>query len=240
MTEGAIQTISRHVKEYRYMLGLNQLQFAERCGLGVDRIRELEQGKGATRNAIELLRIAESCNVQYSDLFTRKDDTVVKKNADLPDGVLEGIKNAIDGGGISRKDLAKKMGVCHSNISFWLNGVNALNPFNFQNLITILNLNAAKLGAMVAKQTEERPMVEEPEPESEEKIHPLPEPNPDFISGKAAEDRAKNIQEEEAFESRMLKIMRLQKNLDDILGRLKLITVTAYELHKELEELKGA
>ena len=131
MAEGAIQTISRHVKEYRYMLGLNQLQFAERCGLDVDRIRELEQGKGATRNAIELLRIAESCNVQYSDLFTRKDDTVVKKNADLPEGVLSGIGELVKNKNISSKELANKMGVNRANISFWLNGVNALNPFNF-------------------------------------------------------------------------------------------------------------
>ena len=144
MAEGAIQTISRHVKEYRYMLGLNQLQFAERCGLDVDRIRELESGKGATRNAIELLRIAESCNVQYCDLFTRKDDTIVKKNADLPDGVLVGIASFVKNKNISYRNLAKKMGVYSTNIYFWFNGKNALNPFNFQNLITILNLNSAK------------------------------------------------------------------------------------------------
>ena len=239
MTEGAIQTISRHVKEYRYLLGLNQLQFAERCGLDVDRIRELEQGKGATRNAIELLRIAEACNVQYYDLFTRKDDTVVKKNADLPDGVLEGIKNLIDGGGIiSRKDLAKKMGVCHSNISFWLNGVNSLNPFNFQNLITILNLNAAKLEAMVAKQTEERPMVDESKPKPEEKIHPLPEPRPEPIGEEPDKEEPKATEITDPVDERIVKIMRLYMSIDRYLTQLDEIIKTASKLRDELAKLK--
>ncbi len=239
MTEGAIQTISRHVKEYRYLLGLNQLQFAERCGLDVDRIRELEQGKGATRNAIELLRIAEACNVQYSDLFTRTDDTIVKKNADLPDGVLEGIKNAIDGGGIiSRKDLAKKMGVCHSNISFWLNGVNSLNPFNFQNLITILNLNAAKLEAMVAKQTEERPMVDESKPKPEEKIHPLPEPRPELIGEEPDKEEPKATEITDPVDERIAKIMRLYMSIDRYLTQLDEIIKTASKLRDELAKLK--
>lgn len=218
MAEGAIQTISRHVKEYRYMLGLNQLQFAERCGLDVDRIKALEQGKGATRNAIELLRIAEACNVQYSDLFTRTDDTIVKRNADIPDGVLEGIKNAIDVGGISRKDLSKKMGVSHSNISFWLNGVNGLNPFNFQNLITILNLNAVKLEAMAAKQTEERPVVEEPAPEPEKK--------------------PKATEITDPVDERIAKIMRLYMSIDRYLTQLDEIIKTASKLRDELAKLK--
>ena len=239
MTEGAIQTISRHVKEYRYLLGLNQLQFAERCGLDVDRIRELEQGKGVTRNALELLRIAESCNVPYYDLFTRKDDTIVKKNADLPDGVLEGIKNLIDGGGIiSRKDLAKKMGVCHSNISFWLNGVNSLNPFNFQNLITILNLNATKLEAMAAKQTEERPMVEEPAPESEEKIHPLSEPRPEPIGEEPDKEEPKATEITDPVDERIVKIMRLYMSIDRYLTQLDEIIKTASKLRDELAKLK--
>ena len=231
--EGAIQTISRHVKEYRYMLGLNQLQFAERCGLDVDRIRELEQGKGATRNAIELLRIAECCNVQYSDLFTRTDDTIVKKNADLPDGVLEGIKNIVDGGGISRKDLSKKMGVSNSNISFWLNGTNALNPFNFQNLITILNLNAAKLEAMAAKQTEERPMVEESKPEPMEKIHPLPEPKPELIG-----EEPKTTEITDPVDERIVKIMRLYMSIGRYITQLDEIIKTASKLRDELAKLK--
>jgi len=238
MTEGAIQTISRHVKEYRYMLGLNQLQFAERCGLDVDRIRELEQGKGATRNAIELLRIAESCNVQYSDLFTRKDDTIVKKNADLPDGVLEGIKNAIDGGGISRKDLAKKMGVCYSNISFWLNGVTAFNPFNFQNLITILNLNATKLEAMAAKQTEERPVVEEMASEPEKKIYPLPRPRPELIGEEPDKEEPKATEITDPVDERIAKIMRLYMSIDRYLTQLDEIIKTASKLHDELAKLK--
>ena len=236
--EGAIQTISRHVKEYRYMLGLNQLQFAERCGLDVDRIRELEQGKGATRNAIELLRIAESCNVQYSDLFTRKDDTVVKRNADLPDGVLEGIKNVIDGGGINRKDLSKKMGVCHSNISFWLNGVNALNPFNFQNLITILNLNAAKLEAMAVKQTEERPVVEEPAPESDGNVRSLPEPKPELIGEEPAKEGPKATEITDPVDERVVKIMRLYMSIDRYLTQLDEIIKTASKLRDELAKLK--
>ena len=221
------------------MLGLNQLQFAERCGLDVDRIRELEQGKGATRNALELLRIAESCNVPYYDLFTRKDDTIVKKNADLPDGVLEGIKNVLDSGGIiSRKDLAKKMGVCNSNISFWLNGVNSLNPFNFQNLITILNLNAATLEAMAAKQTEERPMVEESEPKPEEKIHPLPKPRPELIGEEPDKEEPKATEITDPVDERIAKIMRLYMSIDRYLTQLDEFIKTASKLRDELAKLK--
>lgn len=237
MVEGAIQTISRHVKEYRYMLGLNQLQFAERCGLDVDRIKALEQGKGATRNAIELLRIAESCNVQYCDLFTRKDDTIVKKNADLPDGVLVGIANFVKNKNISYRDLAKKMGVHSTNIYFWFNGTNALNPFNFQNLITVLNLNAAKLEAMVAKQTE-GPMVEEPAPEPEKKVYPLPKPRPELIGEEPDKEEPKATEITDPVDERIVKIMRLYMSIDRYLTQLDEIIKTASKLRDELAKLK--
>lgn len=175
--------------------------------------------------------------MQYSDLFTRTDDTIVKKNADLPDGVLEGIKTVIDGGGISRKDLSKKMGVCNSNISFWLNGVNALNPFNFQNLITILNLNAAKLEAMVAKQTEE-PMVEEPAPKPEEKIHPLPKPRPELIGEEPDKEEPKATEITDPVDERIVKIMRLYMSIDKYLTQLDEIIKTASKLRDELAKLK--
>lgn len=89
---------------------------------------------------------------------------------------------------------------------------------------------------MAAKQTEERPVVEETAPESEGNVHSLPEPKPELIG----EEPAEGPKKPDSFEERMLKIMRLQQNLDDVLSKLKLISVTAYELHKELEKLKGA
>ena len=142
MTEGAAQTISQRIKEKRHALGLTPLQFAERTGVCLVRIRELESGKRVLKNGVELLKIAESCNCPYSDLFTRKDDTLIRLNACFPENFSDVVKKKIGEKGWNRKEVSRMLGVSESTLSIWLSGNYSPTVFAFQNIVNLLGIRS--------------------------------------------------------------------------------------------------
>lgn len=217
MRENASKLVSKHVKEFRYMLGLSQAQFAMRVGIELERIKELETGKNVLNNGLELLQITNSCNVQYVDLFTRDDDSIVERNAKFGKSVYNGIAQEMKKRGLNPQKVADKLGIHRTAVDSWLNHATYPSPFNFQNLINLLNLDIYKLKSFSKEEAPE----DEPEPQAVVPAEP-----------------EKTEATEDSFEQRAIKVMRLQKELDTYVAQLDNIIASVTKLRDELASLK--
>jgi len=212
------EIVAKNVSAYRFMLGLDYEKFAERTHLTPERIREIEKGADVLGNGIELLRIAEACNIQYSELFEDADtgSTGLSKNAYFPDVVYKRIYKMIQKNYKSFTAFAKLIGVHFSTVSLWMNGKTHPTPIAFQNTLTVLKLKSYDLEAMVESTREKKKPVEKAvsvEPKKEEVV--------------VADD----------FESKVVKIMRLQKELPELIEQVNVLYGKIYTLKQKLLEL---
>ena len=221
--------VAKNVGAYRFMLGLDYNQFAVRTGLTPDRIRDLEAGKDTLANGIELLRIAEACNIQYTDLFENEKTKVVSaRNARFPEEVWAGIYKLARTQFSSSAALARTVGVHSSTPNLWYKGKAHPQPFVFQNLITLLKLKACDLEAMVKKPAELEESLRSIEAPKVTKVEPA------TVSAYITNE---NMIDPDTFENKVIKIMKLQKELDHFVDRLDKINQAVYELRNELKEL---
>ena len=212
------EIVAKNVSAYRFMLGLDYEKFAERTHLTPERIREIEKGADVLGNGIELLRIAEACNIQYSELFEDSDtgSTGLSKNAYFPDVVYKRIYKMIQKNYKSFTAFAKLIGVHFSTVSLWMNGKTHPTPIAFQNTLTVLKLKSYDLEAIVVSTREKKKPVEKTvsvEPKKEEVV--------------VADD----------FESKVVKIMRLQKELPKLIEQVNVLYGKIYTLREKLLEL---
>ena len=204
------EIVAKNVSAFRFMLGLDYQRFAERAHTTTERVKEIESGINVLDNGIELLRISEACGIQYSDLFEDADSgaTGLKMNAKFPDAVYKNIFKMIRKYP-SNAAFARLISVHPSSIGIWLNGKSKPGPMAFQNILTVLKLKSYDLEAMVDSVKENNKPIENAvvvEPKQ-------PEPADDF-------------------ESKVVKIMRLQKELPELVDRLE-------KMQREIETLKN-
>lgn len=234
---GAANAIKANLRKFRLHIGFNQENFAKKVGFTKERIIELENGIDALRSCVELLEIAEKIGVGYADFFEMANGKHTRVNAHVGVEVMRFIDNRRIENGISIKDFCDVTGCKATNYYRIIRGDNEPAPFSFQNMVTLLNITASNL-----KQ------VHVPEQEKEEQ-KPLPKPRPELLeSEESCNEELKKISDEckaeeeqpqpDAFETRMLKVMRLQKDIDSLMNQTKAIMSIAYDLYKALEKLK--
>lgn len=209
----AEEIVAKNVGAFRFLLGLDYERFAERAHMTAERVKEIESGINVLENGIELVRIAEACSIQYSELFEDADSgaTGMSQNAHFPDVVYKRIYKMIQKNYKSNAAFAKLIGVHSSSVGLWLNGKVRPRPMAFQNILTVLKLKSYDLEAMVDSAKENKKPIENAvvvEPKKEEVV--------------VADD----------FESKVVKIMRLQKELPELVDRLE-------KMQREIETLKN-
>jgi transcriptional regulator with XRE-family HTH domain len=230
MAEGAIQCVSRHIKEWRHATGLNQLQFAERCGLDVDKFKRLEAGKGILENAIDLLKIAESCNKDYAELYEKQDGTFCSRGANIPDGIIANVIKKVRAEGTNLVQLAKKLDKTPQAIDYWAREASSPTPWNFSNLITLLGLKSHALQAMVQSEEKE----ETPAPQ----VVSLPQPDKSLIEGKGlTKDKNENI-ELTSREKDIIKLLTLSRNIDGYIAELNDVIAAATSMRDNLMKFR--
>lgn len=247
--------ISKNIRKFKYLLGLDTETFAARCGLTPERVRELEDGKNVTTNGLDLLRIAEGCNVRYEEVFEKDDEKIVRFgfNVKFPPTLFRRLDNWWVKNGKNRKWVAEKIGVGKDKISVWTCDKGYPSPTIFSNLVALFNLRACDLEAMLEDESLNKVRPHHggwPKKVTKEEQKPLPEPKPELLKSKDSdreeptltrEDIAKAPEETtqpDEFEIRMLKVMRLQKDIDSLMNQTKAIMSIAYDLYKALERLK--
>lgn len=245
-------TVAHNIAVLRDILGLTQEGFAERVQLPVERIRQMEGGPGALDNCVDLLRIAQSCNVQYVDLFETEAETEghTKCNAHVPKYVMDVIDTKRIKEGLTKRELCDKAGTHFTSWAKWMGGVCNPSPLSFNNIVAILGLKYYDFDAAKPRSAEPE-QKQAQEPVVEEKIGwDLPEPKPELLKSKDSdreepaltrEDIAKapeEITQPDEFETRMLKVMRLQNRIDQYVADLDDIVKSITILRNELAKLK--
>lgn len=246
--------ISKNVRKFKYLLGLDTETFASRCGLTPERVREMEDGKNVITNGIDLLRIAEGCNVRYEDLFDTEDEHVswTGFNVDFPPTLFSRMEVWWNKKGKDRKFVSKAVGAGADMISRWVRDKGYPSPRVFSNLLALFNLRACDLEAMLKDDSlinVEKKHIGRPIKVAKEEPKPLPKPRPELLeSEESCNEELKKISDEckveeeqpqpDEFETRMLKVMRLQKDIDSLMNQTKAIMSIAYDLYKALEKLK--
>ena len=245
-------TVAHNIAVLRDILGLTQEGFAERVQLPVERIRQMEGGPGALDNCVDLLRIAQSCNVQYVDLFETEAETEghTKCNAHVPKYVMDVIDAKRIKEGLTKRELCDKAGTHFTSWAKWMGGVCNPSPLSFNNIVAILGLKYYDFDAA-------KPRSAEPEQKQAQETvvegnlgWDLPTPNPELLKQKDSdreepaltrEDIAKAPEETtqpDEFETRMLKVMRLQIRIDQYVADLDDIIGSITILRNELAKLK--
>ena len=247
-------------------MGLDTETFAARCGLTPERVRELEDGKNATTSAIDLLRVAEGCSVRYEAVFESDNEKIVRAgfNVKFPPTLFRRLENWWIKKGKNRKWVAEKVGVGKEKLSQWTCDRGYPSPVIFSNLVALFNLRACDLEKMLEDESLNKVRPHHggwPKKVTKEEQKPvgtlvwredcnLPEPKPELLKSKDSdreepaltrEDIAKAPEETtqpDEFETRMLKVMRLQSRIDEYVADLDDIVKSITILRNELAKLK--
>ena len=217
VNEYAGTTVARNIKVLRDILGLTQEQFAERVQLPVERIKKMENAEGVMNDCVDLLRIAQSCNVQYVDLFESDGENGghTKCNANVPRYVMDVVDAKRIKEKLTKRELCDKVGAHWTVWSKWMDGSHNPSPISFNNIVAVLGLKYYDFSAAKPESTEEDEIslrAEEPEP---------------------AEKEAMN-----QYEIKMLKVLRLQNRIDQYVADLDDIIGSITILRNELAKLK--
>lgn len=226
VNEYAGTTVARNIKVLRDILGLTQEQFAERVQLPVERIKKMEKAEGVMNDCVDLLRIAQSCNVQYVDLFESDGETGghTKCNANVPRYVMGVVDAKRIKEKLTRRELCDKAGAHWTVWSKWMDGSHNPSPMSFNNIVAVLGLKYYDFDAAKPESAaEENAPIQEEEPDE---IPKAEEPEP-------AEKEAMN-----QYEIKMLKVLRLQNRIDQYVADLDDIIGSITILRNELAKLK--
>lgn len=217
------EIVANNIKVLRDILGLNHEQFAQRVQLPAERIKQMENAKGTLDNCIDILRIAQSCNVQYMDLFEdqngKYEDSVA--NAYIGKHVMDVIEAKRYKLGYKKGELCEKVGAHSSLWSKWVSGEVNPSVLSFNNLIVVLGLHYYDFTNTIKDKAKEDVCIDE-------------EPEPD-VDVEIVTERTVPADD---FETRMLKVVRLQRKIDDYLEKLDEISNAINSLRNELASMK--
>ena len=205
--------VAENIMGLRKKLGLPVQVAAERCHLAQEELMKLETGVGVFDSAITLLKVAEGYNVDYQRLYESKGKTDLL-NAHVPADVYRGIRNLLKERSIKVREFCEMIGCHESAFYYWIGGHNNATVLMFSNIINLLQLKASDLEKMVRG-------TKTPEP-----VKDKPEQVPEVVVQK------------DPFEDRVLKIMRLQKNIGEYVKRLETIVGEVNKLRDELVMLQ--
>ena len=210
--------VAENIRNLRKKLGLTVKIAADRCHLAENELMKLESGAGVFDNAITLLKVAEGYNVDYQHLYDNSKGKSEILNANVPVEVYRGIHRILKERSIKVHEFCEMVGCRDSAFYYWVKGNNNSTVLMFANMLNLLQLNSSDLEKMVK---EFKPVqVVKPEPVEEPKTIAKPEEHKD------------------AFEDRVLKIMRLQKNIGEYVKRLETIIGEVNQLREELVMLQ--
>lgn len=227
----AARAVAKNIVVLRDILGLTQEQFAERVQLPVERIKQMEGVTGALDDCVDLLRIAQSCNVQYVDLFESDRDSSghTKCNARVPKYVMNVIDAKRIKENLTKRELCDKIGAHFTVWSKWMHGDYSPSPLSFNNIIAVLGLKYYDFTAA--------------KPENAEEDLSIPEEEPDFapVEANALQPVETSAIEEETMsrdEIKMLKVLRLQNRIDQYVADIDAIVKNIMVLRNELAKYK--
>ena len=198
--------IGQRVKLFRECKELPIKLFAERCGISVSDMCDIELGKYRA-NTVELLKMSEVLEVTYADLFETDDDKYYS-NIDSPE-IVDYVLGMAKGMGISLEYIGKVLEIPKTTFHNWSQKRRITSPFDFMNLLSLLKINSDVLKSALVQQ----PV-------------PVEEVVQEDISNEPVEK--KNVMDE------VIRACNMYKNIETMRAELDKIIKTAQELRAML------
>lgn len=157
--------IGHRVKFYRQCKELPIKLFAERVGVEIIDAQNIETGMYASLNTAVLLKITEVLGISYSDLF-ETDDGRYYANIDNRD-VIEFLFRKAKEMKVSVAYIGRTLNIPKSTYHNWLEKRRITSPFDMQNVLSLLKVNADELRAALRDNRIEEKKAVAPEVTSE-------------------------------------------------------------------------
>lgn len=142
--------IGQRVKLFRECKELPIKLFAERCGIDVSDMCDIESGKYRT-STVELLKMSEVLEVTYADLFETDDDKYYT-NIDSPE-IVDYVLGMAKGMGISLEYIGRVLEIPKTTFHNWSQKRRISSPFDFMNVLSLLKINSDVLKSALVQQS---------------------------------------------------------------------------------------
>lgn len=137
--------IGQRVKLYRHCKELPITLFAERVGVGVVDAQDIETGMYANLDVAVLLKVSEVFGISYSDLF-ETDDGRYYANVD-DSATLDYLFRKAKEMKVSIAYIGRTLNIPKSTYHNWLEKRRISSPFDMQNVLFLLKVDADELKA---------------------------------------------------------------------------------------------
>lgn len=204
-----VKHIGNRIKTYRKCKELPIKLFAERVGIGIVDAQDIETGMYAKLDTAVLLKISEVLGISYSDLFER-DDGKYYSNVDNRETIEYLFRKAKETK-TSLSYIGKTLDVPKSTYHNWLGKKRISSPFDMQNVLSLLKVDADELRA--ALRSTESVAVRNPATE---------------------EVKEKTEPESMQMMNEILKAIKLYRNTDSLIAQLDDIIEKAQKIKKAL------
>lgn len=142
--------IGQRVKLFRECKELPIKLFAERCGIDVSDMCDIESGKYKI-NTVELLKMSEVLEVTYADLFETDDDKYYT-NIDSPE-IVDYVLGMAKGMGISLEYIGRVLEIPKTTFHNWSQKRRISSPFDFMNVLSLLKISSDVLKSALVQQS---------------------------------------------------------------------------------------
>lgn len=168
--------IGQRVKFYRECKELPVKLFAERCGIAVSDMCDIEAGKFFKLDTVVILKMSEVLGISYADLF-ETDDEKYFSNIDSP-AIIDFLVDKANNMRISFAYIGKTLDVPKTTYHNWYEKKRISSPFDMQNVLSLLKVDADALKSalrpvVIEEPTTENTAEETVEPESKQMMNEI-------------------------------------------------------------------
>ena len=209
-------SIGEKIRIYRECANLPQAIFAERVGIGVNKLQAVEVGQVALETWL-VMKMAEVLNIGYSDLFEAENDKYYPniKNKSESDAIFKIMRKRMKETGITFEYIAEKIDNPRHNVANWFDRKYVPSPFNFQNICVLLKITSLDI-------------------KPKEKIATCEQKN-EVVKEEVVKEEAVNKND---IMANVINACNLYSQLDEIKNALDEIILKAQELKETLERYK--
>ena len=217
------EIVGKNVKAYREAARLSTSVLAMKAYIPQEKLEDIEAGREIVNEWWYLLRLSETLGLAYYDFFETEEGETSKRNMPIPCDLMKKIFQAANKKGYTAESIAKILGTDKSTAYYWQAGTIYPSPFNFTNLLGLVNLNSNSFMAEFIKT---------------EKEAETPKEQPAEIKEVQAHERGwiDERQRETVDLGEVIKACNVYQKLDSVINQLEEIIKAATDLKAELEK----
>ena len=225
------EIVGKNVKAYREAAGLSTNVLAMKAYIPQEKLEDIEAGREIVNEWWYLLRLAETLDLAYYDFFETEEGETSNRNVTIPCNVTGKIFQVAYEKGYTAEKLAKAIGTHKSSVYYWQAGKIYPSPFNFTNMLGLVNLNSDSFMAEFIKTEKE---AEQPKDDNWATVLAVEPPKEVQAHTRGWIDERQR--EKPVGLDEVIKACQVYQKLDSVINQLDAIIKTATDLKAELEK----